>query len=269
MNLIVFIKLLTPKRKPLFRTCGGSFRLMLTLLTLVSAQAAIAAPTSSANTARKQVYAAVVASATSAVKQESRRRSWSEYQVKMNVFIPAEVSQYPACASPLTTSLPGGDRLDLNRIRYDVRCGDSGGWDIAVTVKPDIYLPVLIAKESFERGHVLAASDMQFKKYNISSTRGGYTTRPDDIVGLTVKRRLREFQPISLAQLEAPIMVERGQQVVMIAQQDGIEARTMGEALKKGRKGEMIKVKNSSSERVVTAIVDGMGVVRMVYASGK
>jgi flagella basal body P-ring formation protein FlgA len=64
-------------------------------------------------------------------------------------------------------------------------------------------------------------------------------------------------------------MVERGQQVVMIAQQDGIEARTMGEAMKKGRKGEMIKVKNTSSERVVTAIVDGMGVVRMVYAPGK
>lgn len=267
MNFIVFTQLLFPKRKSGFRPAAASFRLLLALTAALSAQAAFAAPVGSTSTARKQIYAAAVAHATSAVKQEAKRRSWSDYQVKMNVFIPAEVSQYPACASPLTASLPGGDRLELNRMRYDVRCGDIGGWDVAVTVKPDIYLPVLIAKESLERGRVLAASDMQFKKHNISNTRGGYVTNPDDIVGLTVKRRLRELQPISLAQLEAPVMVERGQQVVMIAQQDGIEARTMGEALKKGRKGEMIKVKNSSSERIVTAIVDGMGVVRMVYAS--
>jgi flagella basal body P-ring formation protein FlgA len=269
MNLKVFTKLSSLKRKPLFRPTAAPFRLLVALTVAMSVQATVAAPTGSANTARKQIYASVVASATASIKQEAKRRGWSEYQVKMNVFIPAEVSQYPSCSSPLTTSLPGGDRLDLNRLRYDVRCGDSGGWDVAVTVKPDIYLSVLIAKDTLERGHVLAASDMQFRKYNISSARGGYITNPDDAVGLTVKRRLRELQPISLAQLEAPIMVERGQQVVMIAQQDGIEARTMGEAMKKGRKGEMIKVKNTSSERVVTAIVDGMGVVRMVYAPGK
>ncbi|WP_333780870.1 flagellar basal body P-ring formation chaperone FlgA [Dryocola boscaweniae] len=268
MNLISFPKYLPQKRKPLFRKPAGSFRLSVLLSLLVGAHAVFAAPATGANTARKQIHASVIASAASSIKQEAKRRSWPEYQAKMNVFIPAEVSQYPACNSPLTASLPGGDRLDLNRIRYDVRCGDSGGWDVAVTVKPDIYLPVLVAKETLERGQVLSASDMQFRKYNISSTRGGYITNPDDIVGLTVKRRLRELQPISLSQLEAPVMVERGQQVVMIARQDGIEARTMGEALKKGRKGEMIKVKNSSSERVVTAIVDGMGVVKMVYASG-
>lgn len=268
MNLIAFTKSFTAKRKPHFRRLTGLFRLLVALTLMVATQAACAAPTSSAGTTRKQVYAAVIVSATNAVKQEAKRRNWPDYQAKMNVFIPAEISQYPLCEGPLTVSLPGGARLDLNRIRYDVRCGDTGGWDVAVTVKPDIYLPILMAKETFERGHVLTASDMQLRKYNISSARGGYITNPDDIVGLTVKRRLREMQPISLAQLEAPTLVERGQQVVMIAQQDGIEARTMGEALKKGRKGDMIKVKNSSSERIVTAIVDGMGVVRMVYAPG-
>lgn len=248
------------KRKALFLpACALAF--------LLVGQAA-GAPAGSAGTARKQISASVIASATAAVKQEAARRSWPRYQAKMNLFIPAEVSQYPSCASPLQTSLPAGSRLDLYRIRYDVRCPDAGGWDVAVTVKPDIYLQILLAARSLERGHVLRASDVQVKKYNISSTRGGYVTNPDDIVGLTVKRRLRELQPISLAQLEAPVMVERGQQVVMIASQDGIEARTLGEALKKGRKGEIIKVKNSSSERVVSAIVDEMGVVRMVYAAG-
>ncbi len=84
-----------------------------------------------------------------------------------------------------------------------------------------------------------------------------------------MKRRIRDLQPISPAQLDQPIMVDRGQRVVMIAEQDGIEARTMGEAMKKGRKGDMIKVKNESSQRVVSAVVDNMGVVRMLYAPGQ
>ncbi len=50
----------------------------------------------------------------------------------------------------------------------------------------------------------------------------------------------------------------------MIAEQDGIEARMFGEALKNGRKGELIKVKNISSKRTVTAMVDDVAKVRML-----
>ena len=79
---------------------------------------------------------------------------------------------------------------------------------------------------------------------------------------------MRDRQPITLNQLESPLLVERGQRVLMVAEQNGVEARTMGEAMKKGRKGEIIKVKNESSGRVVSAIVADIGVVNMVYASG-
>lgn len=269
MNLLSFKNNDPQKRKRLFRATATPFRMICAMALWSWAACAVSAPTNSANTARKQISASAITAASAAVKQEAKRRQWPEYQAKMNVFIPAEVSQYPSCSSPLQTSQPGGERLDLNRLRYDIRCPAPEGWDVAVTVKPDIYLSVVIAKDTLERGHVLSPADIGFKKHNISGARGGYVTNPDDVVGLTVKRRVKERQPIGLSQLEAPIMVERGQQVLMIAEQDGIEARTMGEALKKGRKGELIKVKNSSSERVVTAIVDGMGVVRMVYAPGK
>ena len=138
-----------------------------------------------------------------------------------------------------------------------------------MTVKPDIYLPIIVAKNTLERGAVISPSDIELKKRNISSSRAGVITNPDEVVGLTVKRRIRDLQPISPAQLDQPIMVDRGQRVVMIAEQDGIEARTMGEAMKKGRKGDMIKVKNESSQRVVSAVVDNMGVVRTLYAPGQ
>lgn len=220
----------------------------------------------STSSARKQIYALAVEVATADINREAKRKNWKDFNAKMNVFIPSEVSSYRVCSQPLQAALPTGDKRDLSRLRYDIRCEDANGWEVDVTVKPDIYLPVIVAKNTLERGAVISPSDIELKKRNISSSRAGVITNPDEVVGLTVKRRIRDLQPISPAQLDQPIMVDRGQRVVMIAEQDGIEARTMGEAMKKGRKGDMIKVKNESSQRVVSAVVDNMGVVRMLYA---
>lgn len=237
------------------------FRFTFTASLLSFAAASFAAPPTPAS-ARKQVHSRVQQAASDAIRQEARRSRWEDYQAKLNLFIPSEISQYAPCSAPLTVSMPNGEHLDLRRLRFDVRCESANGWEVAVTVKPDIYLSVLMAKNTLERGHVLGPSDITLKKFNISNLRSGYVTHPDEVVGLTLKRRVRELQPLSMSQLDSPLMVERGQRVLMIADQDGVEARTMGIATKKGRKGEMIKVKNESSQREVTAIVSDMGVVR-------
>ena len=261
MNLIDLSVITAACRKPFFRWSIPAAMLCLFALP--------AAAQPQATTARKQVYARVQQQAADAIRQEAQRSRWEDYQAKLNLFIPSEISQYAPCPTPLAVSMPGGEHLDLRRLRFDVRCESGSGWDVAVTVKPDIYLQVLMPTRTLERGHVLAASDLTRKKFNISNLRSGYITRPDDAVGLTLKRRVREMQPLSQSQLDSPVMVERGQRVLMIADQDGVEARTMGIAAKKGRKGEMIKVKNESSEREVTAMVIDMGVVRTGFAAAK
>ncbi|MEO3989850.1 flagellar basal body P-ring formation chaperone FlgA [Pseudocitrobacter cyperus] len=239
---------------------------VLSFLLVLTASAAASGKTPNA---RKQIQVAVQLNAAEVIYQEARRRQWPNYQADLNLFIPSEVSRFATCAKEPTVSFPDGERIDLIRLRVDVRCESPQRWDVAVTVKPDIYLPVVVAQNTLERGHLLSPSDVAIKKLNISSLRGNYLTNPDEVMGLTVKRRVRERQAIALTQLESPVLVERGQRVLMIAEQGGVEARTMGEAMKKGRKGEMIKVKNESSERVVSAIVAESGVVKMVYASGR
>jgi flagellar basal body P-ring formation protein FlgA len=218
--------------------------------------------------ARKQVYAAALQAASADISQTATNQNWQGHTVKMNIFIPTEVSRYPVCNSQISVAAPANGPRDLSRLRYDISCRDGQGWAVAVTVKPDIYLPIWVAKNTLERGKVVAASDIELKKKNITAAQGGYITNPDEIVGLTVKRRIRNLQPVLPAQLEQPILVTRGQQVLMIAEQDGIEARMLGEALKNGRKGELIKVKNLSSGRTVTAMVEDIGSVRMLGISG-
>ncbi|HEN3606195.1 TPA: flagellar basal body P-ring formation protein FlgA [Yersinia enterocolitica] len=214
--------------------------------------------------ARKQVYAQALHAASADISQTAKNKNWQGYTVKMNIFIPSEVSRYKVCNGGVRVAAPASGQRDISRLRYDISCPDAQGWEVSVTVKPDIYLPVWVAKNTLERGKVVAPDDIELKKKNISTAQGGYITDPDEIIGLTVKRRIRGLQVVIPSQLEQPVLVTRGQQVLMIAEQDGIEARMLGEALKNGRKGELIKVKNLSSKRTVTAIVDDMAKVRML-----
>jgi len=219
-----------------------------------------------AQTARKQIYNQAIASAGADIKRVATLKKWQGYQSKINVFIPGDASRLARCPRPLTVAMPVSDRPDLSRLRYDIRCEGANGWEINVTVKPDIYLPILVARHTLERGKLLAASDVEIKKKNITGLRDGIIVNPDDAVGLTVKKRIRDMQPLSPSLLEQPVMVERGQRVVMLAVQEGIQAKMIGEAMKKGRKGDVIKVKNLSSQRTVSAVVEGPGVVHMMLA---
>lgn len=224
------------------------------------------AATPEPQTARKQIYNQAVASADANIKRVAALKKWQDYQTKINVFIPTEASRFARCSRPLSVAMPVSDRPDLSRLRYDIRCEGENGWEINVTVKPDIYLPILVAKSTLERGKLLAASDVEIKKKNITGLRDGIIVNPDDAIGLTVKKRIRDMQPISPSLLDQPVMVERGQRVVMLAEQDGVQAKMIGEAMKKGRKGDVIKVKNLTSQRTVSAVVEGPGVVHMLLA---
>ncbi|MBW5875505.1 flagellar basal body P-ring formation chaperone FlgA [Yersinia enterocolitica] len=214
--------------------------------------------------ARKQVYAQALHAASADISQTAKNKNWQGYTVKMNIFIPSEVSRYKVCNGGVRVAAPASGQRDISRLRYDISCPDAQGWEVSVTVKPDIYLPVWVAKNTLDHGKVVAPDDIELKKKNISTAQGGYITDPDEIIGLTVKRRIRGLQVVIPSQLEQPVLVTRGQQVLMIAEQDGIEARMLGEALKNGRKGELIKVRNLSSKRTVAAIVDDMAKVRML-----
>ncbi|EKN3857995.1 flagellar basal body P-ring formation protein FlgA [Yersinia enterocolitica] len=214
--------------------------------------------------ARKQIYAQALHAASADISQTAKNKNWQGYTVKMNIFIPSEVSRYKFCRGDVRVTAPTNGQRDISHLRYGISCPDDFGWEVAVTVKPDIYLPVWVAKNTLERGKLVAPDDIELKKKNISTAQGGYITDPDEIVGFTVKRRIRNLQVVIPSQLEQPVLVTRGQQVLMIAEQDGIEARMFGEALKNGRKGELIKVKNISSKRTVTAMVDDVAKVRML-----
>lgn len=91
-------------------------------------------------------------------------------------------------------------------------------------------------------------------------------TNPDEAIGLTSKRALQPGKPITRNELVQPVLVKRDQPVMIVSHMDGITASMPGVALKNGRKGDVIKIRNSSSQRIISGVVDDTGVVTTLTA---
>ncbi len=240
-----------------------TFRFAMLLLSLPGSLAFATPPT----TAQQQLNAEAQKQAISLLQQEAQTRGWPQYSVKLDITLPADAGQLPLCPGALKTAGAERGHSNLNHLRLDFRCTGSAGWFANVTVKPDILMPVVMSTAPLERGHVIVADDVTLKKYSLANVRNNIFWRTSDVVGMTLKRQLAEMTPISQNMLESPVMVERGQRVVMMASQDGVTAQTGGIAMKKGHLGEIIKVKNESSGQQISARVTDFGTVSTVMAA--
>ena len=86
-------------------------------------------------------------------------------------------------------------------------------------------------------------------------------------VGRLATRSLQAGALLNDAALKAPQVVRRGQTVVLSLEEGPIGIQLSGEALGPGAPGDRIKVRNTSSRRVVEGVVTEDGGVRVLGAA--
>ncbi len=153
----------------------------------------------------------------------------------------------------------------MARQQLTLSCADTPTWKVNVYVDATVLVPAVFAQTVIERGDTITAEQLKVEELNIRKSQRGFVNGIDNVVGQAAKRRLRANQLITPNLLAKPLLVRRGQQVKMIANQDGISATTMGEALEHGEQGAVIRVKNLRSEKIVEARVIEAGVVLTTF----
>lgn len=164
------------------------------------------------------------------------------------------------CHLPLEPFLPPGANLDGNT-SVGIRCQDHKPWSLYVAARIIKFADVYIAKRFLPRGRQLQADDFTLERRDISSQAVGYITDLDAIVGKMVRRPLRYNSVIPPNALYEPTLVKRGQQVTIVARHTGVNVRMKGKALKNGTEGEVIRVENLSSKRIIEGKVLSAGIV--------
>lgn len=166
------------------------------------------------------------------------------------------------CSAPLEAYLPAGAKLH-GKTTVGIRCNGSKPWKVFVPVNLVVYENVLAAKRHILRGEVIKAADLIMTKNEITVTSRNNFHNFEKAAGLIAKRSIPAGKIITTNVVRAPRLVQRGQEVILLATTPQLEVRMKGKALSDGSKGDIIQVRNLKSKRIVEGVVTHLGIVKV------
>jgi flagella basal body P-ring formation protein FlgA len=172
--------------------------------------------------------------------------------------------QIPVCALPLETSMSRHNGLG-GRVSVRIDCRDATPWSRQVAAQVRVFRDVAVASRNMTRGATISTSDVSVHEVDVSTIRGQIIESAGIAVGMQLKRAINTGDVLSMDMLITPLMVKRGDTVVVTAERAGVVIRQQGVALQDGEAGKQIQVRNTSSDRIVHAIVTGMGEATVIF----
>lgn len=110
-------------------------------------------------------------------------------------------------------------------------------------------------------GDVIGPGDIDWQDVRADQTTSDTAATDAQLIGMTPRRGVSTNQPVRLRDLQSPRMIDKGSLVTITLSTPSMTLTTQGKALQDGGKGEVIRVVNTQSNRIVEATVAGPNVV--------
>lgn len=201
------------------------------------------------------------------LKQDIANFLAAEYQQVAHERIDINVSnldnrlRLASCTQPV--EFINQDQTGLGgNISVKAACDSGKVWSVHVPAQVTIYREIPIALRDIARGEVISENHIGTNVVNVSSIRQAFLADTQAIVGKEAKRNIGSGEPFRTALLDAPTAVKRGELVTLESLAGSIKVSSAGTAMADGRVGQKIRVRNNSSERIVSGIVVSQGLVQ-------
>jgi len=116
-------------------------------------------------------------------------------------------------------------------------------------------VPVLA--QPLRPGDVIGPQDIEWAEARASRIGAGVVTDPAGLVGFEARRFLRAGEPVRVSDLRPPLLVHKGGLVTLSYATPTMRLTLVGRALADGAKGDVVRVLNIQSSRVIEAAIDG------------
>lgn len=136
-------------------------------------------------------------------------------------------------------------------VYVDFRINGKSAKRVLVNVHMAIMRDVLVTRYPIARHRRISEADLVVRRMNIADLPGDLITDMNDAIGLQAKRPIGAQMPLRTGWLEQPILVEKGDRVLLVAEYGGLRVTALGEVRRKGRLGERISVINLDSNKAV------------------
>lgn len=147
-----------------------------------------------------------------------------------------------------------------------IRCkSEDNRWTLYVSVKIAILKSVVVSEHPLAKGSRITSADLSFKEMDINQIKQGYFNTKEEVLDFICKQNINQGSPITLLNVERPVMVHKGDPVMIVATNNTFKITMKGIAQHDGHENEIIKVKNLTSKRVIDALVDGTQQVKVQF----
>lgn len=189
---------------------------------------------------------------------EFRRREVSLSRGAANIKLPEGIIDVqillPSSSISYSNATPVKARIFINGKPYrDV--------NFMATIK--IFDLVLVANHDLHIEVPVYDSDFRIDEIAIDG-RTEYLKDPAEIRGLVPHRFIRAGSPVAINYFQQPVAVESGRVVKIIFRQNGLQVAAKGIAMARGRIGQVIKVRNEASNKILSARVIDSQTVEVV-----
>ena len=170
----------------------------------------------------------------------------------------------PQCAEPLEV-FATTDLIKAGRMTVGVRCNTEKKWSIFTSAIIKTYQNVVVLSRPVQRGEIITRQHLAIERREVSKLRDDFATQIEHVENKQASRQLETGTVLSPRNLVEPKLIKRGDNVIISTTKPDFSIRMSGVAMMDGIKGQMIKVKNQNSGRIINATVIEPGLVSVNY----
>jgi flagella basal body P-ring formation protein FlgA len=123
-------------------------------------------------------------------------------------------------------------------------------------------VPVL--RRRVEPGEVIRADDVEWSSVRTDRIGRDVIVDSENLIGMSPRRPVRPGETVLASELRAPVVVAKNSLVTIRLDTDRMSLSAQGRALEPGSAGDVIRVMNTKSNKIINAAVVDSGTVRVV-----
>jgi len=156
----------------------------------------------------------------------------------------------------LTASFPYGIRYNIPTV-VPVSVSVNGQLFTKVLTKLDVrqFRQVVVAVDQISSGDLFSTGNLRYARMDTGKLSAGYFTDMNKLIGLAARHSLNQGMAITDSMVVKPTIIKRGSAVNIVARLGSLEVTAMGQALQDGMQGQLIRVQNVNSNKIISAKV--------------
>jgi len=163
--------------------------------------------------------------------------------------------------------MPGADatltvrdlNYDASSTRFRASVQASNGERLSVTGRAFEIVELPVLAERLTNGDIIGKHHITYVKERSNTLSPNIITEAADLIGKTPRRSMSPNRAVREDEIMEPLMVEKGQLMVVILHTDQLQLTVRGKAMQDGSRGELIRVVNTQSNQSIEVKVTGPG----------